>query len=133
MPKGPSGGMQLPGGFTGTNSSSMPPQLMHMIRSMMGNSWQSTQPQSQPQPQSPAPVPLTTNGGGGGFWNPNHGMPSPSISNTPSTTNPTTPFSMPQAPLPGNMVQAGAPPGAQPWNNLSMPPVRGGVITGQPG
>jgi hypothetical protein len=126
MPKGPLGGMPMPGGFGGvmgqvnkafqgplfnpikdqvnsamstyvnpmlskmTSGANLPPQIQQMIQSITGGFGGA--------PQSQAPAPQVNNTGGGGFWNPNKGVQGPDIGNTPSTTSPTTPFAMPQAP-----------------------------------
>ncbi len=49
-------------------------------------------------PQMPGATPGAAPQGGMPTWNPNMGIPSPAISNTPGTTNPFTPFAMPQQP-----------------------------------
>lgn len=104
MPKLPSGGMQMPGGFGALNPqinstmSRISPNIQYMIESITkGNNSQSS---STPQPNS------DQSAGGGGFWNPNEGVQRPTIGNTPSTTNPVSPFSMPQTPP----ISGGVPP-----------------------
>lgn len=78
--------MQMPGGFGGI-SSQMRPDIQAYIQSLIGGG--SNQPIETPH--------NNLGGSEGGFWNPNQGMPSPSIENTPSTNSPTSPFAMPMA------------------------------------
>lgn len=84
------------------------PQIAQMIQAITGGMMRpggAAPSNGAAPPQSPSSPP------NGDFWHPNDGVQRPDISNTPSTTSPTSPFSMPQAPQ-----------GANRWSNFIPPP-----------
>lgn len=97
--------------------SGMPSNIQDMIKAITGGmSPTTTDENSNPTDQG---------AGGGGSWNPNEGVQRPTIANSPSTTTPYTPYSMPQA----QPMSGGMPPPLPGMNGMGM---RGTAISNNP-